>query len=100
MKSSLATIAATGFLAATVTAYSAPAEDAAQNKPPQPAAEGARSNMPGGVLQVPNAAPNRVNPSRETTGAAAPGAPRDPVPAGGKHDDEDQSAPKAIPAPR
>src|SRR6266700_1499413 len=98
MKFSLSTIAATAFLAATVTAYAqAPREDAA--KPPQPAAEGARSNVPSGALQAPGASPNRASPNRETTGAA-PGEPRDPVPRGGKHEDEDQTAPTAIPAPK
>jgi hypothetical protein len=98
MKVSLSTIAATAFLAATVTTYAqSPREDAA--KPPQPAAEGAKNNIPSGALQVP-AAPSRVMPNRETTGAVAPGEPRNPLPAGGKHDDEDQSAPTAIPAPR
>src|ERR1700722_3639758 len=75
MRVSLATIAMTAFLAATVTAHAqAPREDAA--KPPQPAAEELegdiclRASPPARCL---SASPNRASPSQETRGAAPPG---------------------------
>jgi hypothetical protein len=92
MRISRSTVAAAAFLAATVTAYAGPAEDAAEGRAPQP---GVQRPLEPGLLPAPS-----VSPRQETTGAAAPGEPRDPVPRGGKHDDEDQTAPTSIPAPK
>jgi hypothetical protein len=90
MRISLSTVAVTVFLAATITAYAqAPRENSLQDRAPQPEVQ--RPADPSAVR-----APS-VAPSRETTGAAAPGEPRDPVPAGGKHEEEDQTAPTSTP---
>src|ERR1700688_1650427 len=87
MKFSLATVAATAFLAAMVTAHAqAPREDAA--KPPQPAAEG--GNVPEGdtclraspPARCLSASPKRDNHSQETTGAPPPAAIPGNVPEG------------------
>jgi hypothetical protein len=65
MRISLTAVAATVFLAATVTAYAqAPREDSLQDRAPQP---GVQRPADPGVVRAPSVAP-----SRETTGAAAP----------------------------
>jgi hypothetical protein len=93
MRISLSTVAATAFLAATAIACAqAPRQDSLQDRASQPEVQ--RPADPSAVR-----APS-VAPSRETTGAAVPGEPRDPVPKGGKHEDEDQTAPTSIPAPK
>jgi hypothetical protein len=93
MRISLSTVAAIAFFAATVTAHAqAPRENSLQDRAPQP---GVQRPADPSAVRAPSVAP-----SRETTGAAAPGEPRDPVPAGGKHDEEDQTAPTSTPAPK
>jgi hypothetical protein len=67
----------------------AAAEDAAQDRAPQPSVQSPED--PRAVRT------SSISPSRGTTGGAVPGEPRDLVPPGGKHEDEDQTAPKAIP---
>ena len=70
----------------------------AQERAPQVPAE--KVQPPAEIVVPPRPASPEVAPNRETSGAAnsaTRGEPPAPVPRGGKHDDEDQTAPAAAP---